>query len=76
MIVATYQTVEARFYFRVDDSQLVGMCLFARDDRDPGELLFLDYETAAERLLPRKVISRFADQDVETLTLERFNFAQ
>ncbi|MCA9215146.1 MAG: trypsin-like peptidase domain-containing protein [Planctomycetales bacterium] len=73
VLVATYDVIEARFYFDKETSELLLLEMFPDSDVDPCELHFLNYRTRRDgRRWPSEVRIQHGDSTFDAITLDKF----
>jgi S1-C subfamily serine protease len=75
VFVATYDVVEARFYFDGDSSELALIEMYPDSDVDPCEIHFSQYQTYNDQLWPSQIKIVFGDNAFDTITVDRVDVA-
>lgn len=60
-LVATYGDVQCQIYFDPQQGQMLALEFFRRDDDDPCELIFSEYQEVAGRSVPKRMEVRYGD---------------
>ena len=65
----------ARFFFGLQDHQLLGMEIRLRDNEDPCEVYFGDYRSEDGRMLPHRMSVQYGELHYGTFTFTKFDLA-
>ena len=70
VLVGTYDVVETRFYFDIEDGKLLTIEMYPDIDVDPCEVHFQEYQSVDGMLMPHAAEVRFGDQTPMSLRFD------
>jgi S1-C subfamily serine protease len=74
-LAAIHGGVETRFYFDVDNADIIGFEMQASDDEDPCEVYFSDHREVEGRYLPHHWTIRHGDEVFAEISISSFDFS-
>jgi serine protease Do len=74
VLVGTHKGAECRFYFDPDDGRMLAIEMFPSDNTDPCEIYFSEYREMDRRMLPGRLVVRFADEIYGEFPINEYRF--